>query len=626
MLQGEGLHQQITRRTQLENGELQDRIELLENRPASTSTQTPQQPSEIPFERPPIVNLLRNTDAAHSVDTWHNSTPSGNDQQHECAAIYAHTKDAAIESTGGITAADNTLDITTNDFVAGDVGKRIVVEGAGTGGADLATTIASFTDSNTVELTDPAVTTVTGAVVRWRLQKLGKKNRRVSADQINDTLKASTHSDFTDVGQIQDPKWNKTAGYIELGSTNPIALPFGYYDGTPNSANNTFIAQHPLYPGRTVFCRLLCARVSRYVKLRGRFYLGIWNNKDDALEWVHGNELDLTVTKQGVPATTTTAQYKLIIETDQGYTLASPIETVTDSPDNASFSETVRNTVRWTAFAGTLRAKLYRKLGSGNVFLLETLGSGIGSYVDRNPATRIDTGSTSFPTPSDSVRGIRSYFAFTDAVRDIIPYNGETTVDANGSPVSRPWQTLEVLLSFLSSVNLANVADPILRIGLTEAPSLYMTDGVTASNTTVTSAAGQFVAAHVGKTVTITDLANPSVNTASRTILAVPNVNTITLNAALAWTSTDNTIEILEGAPHGLLVDLTGASFLQGEWAPHFEDLNRPQASAANPNGSTQGPPISTPPSGGTDPGGIGGPPRGRERNPDDIPIFIPSV
>src|SRR5690606_33566832 len=146
------------------------------------------------------------------------------------------------------------------------------------------------------------------------------------------------------------------------------------------------------------------------------------------------------ITKQGAPATTTTAIYKVIIETDQGFTLASSLETVIDSPDSASFTESVFNIIRWTAFAGTLRVHIYRKLGSGNVFLLETFGTGTGSYVDRNPATCIDTGLTTFPAPADAVRGIRSYFAFSDANRDIIPYNGQTTLGPNGVPIARPWQ------------------------------------------------------------------------------------------------------------------------------------------------------------------------------------------
>jgi hypothetical protein len=67
---------------------------------------------------------------------------------------------------GAITALGTTLTCATSaPFHAGMVGDAIVVAGAGVAGGDLTTTIASFTDSGHVELTDAAVTTVTGADV-----------------------------------------------------------------------------------------------------------------------------------------------------------------------------------------------------------------------------------------------------------------------------------------------------------------------------------------------------------------------------------------------------------------------------------------------------------------------------
>jgi len=69
---------------------------------------------------------------------------------------------------GDIVATDQTLQcLTSAPFVLGDVGKKIVVAGAGLAGADLETTIASFTAPNSVELTDAASTTVVGATVTW---------------------------------------------------------------------------------------------------------------------------------------------------------------------------------------------------------------------------------------------------------------------------------------------------------------------------------------------------------------------------------------------------------------------------------------------------------------------------
>lgn len=64
---------------------------------------------------------------------------------------------------GAITATDATFTSITSAFVAGDVGKVIAVEGAGTAGAYHITTIASFTGAGEVELTDVAVTTVSAS-------------------------------------------------------------------------------------------------------------------------------------------------------------------------------------------------------------------------------------------------------------------------------------------------------------------------------------------------------------------------------------------------------------------------------------------------------------------------------
>jgi hypothetical protein len=72
---------------------------------------------------------------------------------------------------GAITASSTTLTVSgingTSTFTAADVGKAIQVVGAGASGADLYTTIASFTSSTVVDLTAAASTTVTKRTVVW---------------------------------------------------------------------------------------------------------------------------------------------------------------------------------------------------------------------------------------------------------------------------------------------------------------------------------------------------------------------------------------------------------------------------------------------------------------------------
>jgi len=74
--------------------------------------------------------------------------------------------DGGTGADGAITASDNTFISATASFVAGDVGKTIIVAGADTSvtdGSALTTTIATYTSATEVELTDAANDTVSGA-------------------------------------------------------------------------------------------------------------------------------------------------------------------------------------------------------------------------------------------------------------------------------------------------------------------------------------------------------------------------------------------------------------------------------------------------------------------------------
>lgn len=75
--------------------------------------------------------------------------------------------DVGQVTDAAITSGDTTLTSVSTPWTTEDVGSLIVVEGAGAGGSDLATTIASFTNPSEVELTDAAGTTVSGATASW---------------------------------------------------------------------------------------------------------------------------------------------------------------------------------------------------------------------------------------------------------------------------------------------------------------------------------------------------------------------------------------------------------------------------------------------------------------------------
>jgi hypothetical protein len=73
-----------------------------------------------------------------------------------------------VLGSGGITAADATLTLASGTFDENrDVGKEVVIVGAGAAGANLVTVISSVTSPTVVELAVNASTTVSGAEVRW---------------------------------------------------------------------------------------------------------------------------------------------------------------------------------------------------------------------------------------------------------------------------------------------------------------------------------------------------------------------------------------------------------------------------------------------------------------------------
>ena len=80
----------------------------------------------------------------------------------EVETLLAGAADPRSVSDAGITAAGTTLTSATAAFTAADVGAQVVIGGAGTAGADFVTTIDSVTSATEVEVTDAAVTTVSG--------------------------------------------------------------------------------------------------------------------------------------------------------------------------------------------------------------------------------------------------------------------------------------------------------------------------------------------------------------------------------------------------------------------------------------------------------------------------------
>lgn len=154
---------------------------------------------------------------------------------------------------GSITASSTTLTITGGVFTSNDVGKKIVVFGADstTDENALVTTIASFTSSSIVELTDAADTTVSNTRVFY-----GTDNyNMIYQALVNVRNKKSGKLSFSD-GHYMTSAIKKTVlasqpqdGFIIGGGTNNIIIqgnntilqtfPFDFVDADPSNEKRT---------------------------------------------------------------------------------------------------------------------------------------------------------------------------------------------------------------------------------------------------------------------------------------------------------------------------------------------------------------------------------------------------
>lgn len=92
-------------------------------------------------------------------EVWTKYSPSANVKAHGAKGNGKYYFNASITS--------GSKNLTAYYFESGDVGKNICVKGAGAAGADLCTTIASYSSISAVTLTDAAGGTVSGAGVWW---------------------------------------------------------------------------------------------------------------------------------------------------------------------------------------------------------------------------------------------------------------------------------------------------------------------------------------------------------------------------------------------------------------------------------------------------------------------------
>lgn len=531
---------------------------------------------------PNIGQLWRNSDCCFSIDGWHNSVTAGGNQVKELGLMYTHIADPQV------TVYDGAIDVGVNPnrftspsaaFVVGDVGQTIIVDGAGAGGARLATTISNFVSAVAVDLTTAATTTVTAARARYRCLKLGKLSTKTSGAAITDVIKESTHGNWAT--NIQSPKWDVPSGSIMWGgNTNRIT----HFLAAVTSAGVFLPQMQPLQAGRNLYVQFRFARKNKFIKPKGLLQVALFDNSDNGLEPLYSTDFTVTGVVDGVPAGTATTQYFVVAHTDQGERFVSRICTVAGAPDINSYNPPdVQVRLSWTSVPGVIRQDIYRKIGAGNVFLLETLDSNLGNYADVNTALREDTGSGAFPVIPFALSHSRCFAETSDFVGLREEGNGD-------------WAMMRLVIPFTQTTSLAGVTELAVTIGVTEPAAFEAPVTTIAGNLHVLNGENPFVAGMDGLAVIVRDLSDSSLYLET-TIDNVDSAGDLKLVDPVPWDNTtdpetgvSNTfIEIPYTDDYAYISDCFGLSLNRGTWTTHVEDTNRQLPVTSQPSSSTQG-------------------------------------
>lgn len=524
-------------------------------------------------QAPPVVgqidNILRNSKLRHSWDTWVNLPAVPGNQQEEAAHVFTQEKDTSVQGYDGVIALGDDVLLLTPEGDAefrdpDDIGSEIVVEGAGAAGADHVTTIASVTGTGECVLTDPAITGVTAARVRWRLQTLEMTATTTGTPTTNSSLKNSAHTNFA--GNITDPLWNKPNGRAELGTTNTINFPLGYW----NKDTSSWVFQNLVEPSKVYYFICRVARKNATIKPRGFLGFHLWDASAGKKQVIEGGRFLLQVAPHGTPAATVSSDYKVIARTDKGDTLESNVVTV-NRPSDASFvTNEIYEILQWALVPGVRIFEIYRKTGATFVKLAQITNSNT-IYLDQGAV--LPDVVTEFPT-GDIQRRKAEAFTRPRDLENII-------VDGAGD-----WNLVRVPIFVPASYDTRVTTKQWGRAGLSVECDREVTDGVTiAASIVVESETADFVVEDEALDVIITS----GNDTHSAAIANWIDENTVELDVAVPFDASGATITIVAGGRNGLLVGEFGLSLTSGSWAANHDDSTTAQLVASNPNGSTVG-------------------------------------
>jgi hypothetical protein len=300
-------------------------------------------------------NLIRNGDLNFTRNTYLYTTdytgPEAANVSEEAAFIYGLPRDDSRESYGSINSGNTTLTINNALFTPSDVGKNIIIEGAGTGGSVHFTNIFSYISATQCVIGSSAATTVTNARVRWGFPSYIEDTTDDNPDSnlaTNTALKTPSHTRYSTT--VNDPDFDKTNGWIRYNKAeNVIGFPLKY--------NNIFPSRNYIVS----FHYKLAQPVNGSTEADPKFYAGIWNSKPEVSNWLEASDKpNLSATYTGTPGSTS-REYLVLLFLASGETIATKKVTVNNTAATLNSNNYV--TLSWEQERHVIKSEIWSFVG-----------------------------------------------------------------------------------------------------------------------------------------------------------------------------------------------------------------------------------------------------------------------
>lgn len=543
----------------------------------------------------PVANLLWNGEIGHSAHTWHDTTNPAvqANKDREAAWWYSHQTPTSAQS-----------------FAVGDIGTNVVtIPGHGFTTACAVDWLAATTkpalinlsttyfiivvDPNTISLATTManafagtvhVFDATSAVGTQTIQPIlvATYTTATAGSDVNQELKttAQTASYYP-----QFARWDSSNGWAEMTGTTTVdqPLPMNFVDATVNLARVSLIA----------------ARKNSFIEIpdEAKMAVGIFDNTSGERQFLQGS-IGLQASFNGIPDPAGDRRdFRVLLTSDRGYQLLSEIVSVYNTP--ATLDATHNITLAWAQQAGQLQVDIIEYDVSATQYRLIAQVSAATSFIYQGAYLRLLP--DGWPAATGTVRDA-TYFTQTADMADLA---------TNG--VSGFWDTVNFPIEVPNNYDKGVTTDrQWLRVWMTQAPNLFITDAVTdgttlvsipdgainsdtfvnggyctslpAANAYSSGAAGETL--YFGLVVQVYDVDDALIATTS--VAEIQSNTQITLAAAVA-AGANRKIRIIGAGFHGILIDKVHLGFQQNtSYAPNALDVRSLQPLAA-PSSSTQG-------------------------------------